>query len=117
MSAEIRPDGHKVPEVRAEIAAAIQPGIAAIQLDAAAPEAVQLEMADDSFTSTSTASTQPAPPPPKAWEKAIGARVELVMLPGIGSGKAMREYDEARKKEEAAATSKDSLNVKIVSSK
>ena len=89
----------------------------AIQLDAAAPEAVQLEMADDSFTSTSTASTQPAPPPPKAWEKAIGARVELVMLPGIGSGKAMREYDEARKKEEAAATSKDSLNVKIVSSK
>ena len=55
-------------------------------------------------------------PPPKAWEKAIGMRVEL---PGIGSGKASREYREEIMAQEAVTSKTNTISaeVKIVSSK
>ena len=48
-------------------------------------------MADSFKTETTSA---PKYPEPKAWESAIGLRVELPFV-NVGTGKAAREYNEA----------------------
>ena len=40
---------------------------------------------------SSSSRSNPEPPPPKAWEKAIGVRVEVL---GLGTARAIREYYE-----------------------
>lgn len=78
---------------------------------------------EESFSSTSSSSSTTGPPEPKAFEKAIGVRVELPGFgTGFGTGKAARQYEEAlasqvQDAEIARSANATSAEVKVVKSK